>query len=360
MGIKDLFTFLKKKCPDVFKVLPLNLLKGKKVAIDAHNIMYTKMATALKDVLNETNVIIESPDKQEITKRWISSILDFAAVWTRQGCTPIFVFDGKPVAQKDKTREERKEAKVKKLKEIEELKNEIDVSDPLTHTPKMLIDLRKKMSHLTVITKEQQEELTNTFKLLGIPYRIAKYDGEQLCSMMCREGIVSAVYSKDTDNLVYGCPLLLTDYAYTKKGDNGDPVPYYTAINYDDVIKELELSKEQFVDFCITLGCDFNERMPLIGPVKGYNLIKKHGSIDKYPQDEKTLSLLDHVTCRKIFTPSKSSELTDYIYSDSVNPIFAEDAREILEQNNLSGYLGLFFNHYENMKKKKSKFVINT
>lgn len=47
------------------------------------------------------------------------------------------------------------------------------------------------------------------------------------------------------------------------------------------VIKELEITPEQFIDVCILCGCDYCPKIGGIGPTRALALIKKHGSIEK-------------------------------------------------------------------------------
>jgi len=47
------------------------------------------------------------------------------------------------------------------------------------------------------------------------------------------------------------------------------------------VIKELEITPEQFIDVCVLCGCDYCPKIGGIGPTRALALIKKHGSIEK-------------------------------------------------------------------------------
>ncbi len=358
MGILNLNDILKKHAPEAYnKVVPLTSLKGEKVAIDAHNVMYTTMAIAHKEVLGRTNVIVEDVDKEDVFNTWARGILDFALIWIKQGITPIFIFDGKPIKEKDKTREKRKDAKDKVVNSIKELKESIDVKDELTHTPMMMTELRKKMSQLTYVTKDNEERLIQVLQCLNIPYAKAKYDGEQLCSMLCLQGVVKAVYSKDTDNLVYGCPIVIKNYSYSRKNEEGVVVPYYETIIYKEVLEELKMNKDEFTDMCISLGCDYNQRISGYGPVKVYNLIVKYKNIDKYPIEEKKVKSLDHVNCRNIFKEEKYDCLIDKCTSFNIKTEFDSQARDMLESYNLSGYINAFYSYYTQMN-KKPKFII--
>ena len=50
-------------------------------------------------------------------------------------------------------------------------------------------------------------------------------------------------------------------------------------IEYKDAIAGLDMTKEQFIDLCILLGCDYCESIKGIGQATAFKLIKEHGSL---------------------------------------------------------------------------------
>merc|ERR1711937_849293 len=51
--------------------------------------------------------------------------------------------------------------------------------------------------------------------------------------------------------------------------------------NAEKLLEDLEMSREQFVDMCILLGCDYCDSIKGIGPKKAFELITKHKSIEE-------------------------------------------------------------------------------
>lgn len=47
------------------------------------------------------------------------------------------------------------------------------------------------------------------------------------------------------------------------------------------MLKELDLSEEQFIDLCILCGCDYTPKIGGVGPVRALSLIRKHGSLER-------------------------------------------------------------------------------
>jgi flap endonuclease-1 len=71
----------------------------------------------------------------------------------------------------------------------------------------------------------------------------APCEAEAQCAALCRSGKIYATATDDMDALTFRTPILL-------KGFNTKKEPIYE-INYDEMLKELELTYEQFVDLCI-------------------------------------------------------------------------------------------------------------
>lgn len=78
MGIKYLNRFLRKKCPESIGYIKLNELTGKKIAIDISIYLYKYEAD---------NVLLEN-------------IYLMLATFRHHGIIPVFIFDGKPPAEK--------------------------------------------------------------------------------------------------------------------------------------------------------------------------------------------------------------------------------------------------------------------
>ena len=75
------------------------------------------------------------------------------------------------------------------------------------------------------------------------------------------------------DALTFATKILL-------RGVNNKKEPIYE-INYDDMLKELEMTYDEFVDLCILCGCDYTDSIQGVGPITAFKLIKEHGTIEK-------------------------------------------------------------------------------
>lgn len=84
--------------------------------------------------------------------------------------------------------------------------------------------------------------------LLGIQYHNSSGEAEVSCAALQRDNIVDAVYTADSDVLVYGCTRMIRRIINYESVD---------VLNYTFIREELDLTHEQFVRFCVLMGCDF-------------------------------------------------------------------------------------------------------
>eukprot|EP01133_Synstelium_polycarpum_P019474 gene19474-23325_t len=130
-------------------------------------------------------------------------------------------------------------------------------------------------SHLQV-TRKQNEECMKLLTLMGVPIVQAPCEAEAQCAELCKAGKAWATGSEDMDSLTLGATILLRRLSFAEARKL--PIMEF---ELSKVLEGLELTHEQFIDLCIILGCDFCDTIKGIGPKKGYDLIKKHGTIEE-------------------------------------------------------------------------------
>lgn len=277
--------------------------KGKRLAIDAPLWMRSFMATSQKTVSQHTSVIEGPPDRSEVLKLWLSRALEYIKTFLSLGITPVFVFDGTAVPDKNDTREKRQEAKEKVENEIIYLEEEQKRYDILMVPEEITIRLRDLYSQQSFISREEIEVLMTALQGIGIPVIQATGEAEQLCSLLSIEGICEAVISKDRDCYAFGCPYLITDISPTR-WNNGVRDRSITRSALADILSTIDMSFETFVDFCIMSGCDFNTNIYKVGGVKCYEYLKECKSLNNLPESftsKHSLAPLNIERCREIF-----------------------------------------------------------
>ena len=383
MGIGKLNELLRSKCRSVFVPRPLTQFSGKRIAIDANNWIYTTLSVAHRRVVDVTDVAVSDPDRSQILKLWLTSVMDSVCLWLTYGITPVFVFDGEYPEEKEETRRQRREKKQSLFSEIVKLKEELRSLDILSRTPEHINRLRSLMRQCFYLDPVELELLKSLLHGIGIPILRAKSEAEQLCASLCIEGKVTAVFSADTDTLIHGCPLLLTEFTETViSPETESKVHQVMTVSLRDVLQSLEIPFSTLVDLAIMAGCDYNESIKQLGIERAFKLMKTYRSIDYLPRVAGNPHLLDfkqtpcclpetykgekltydlrvlkHETCRRLFAYCPSVKLLaneeregqslDFLLN--VKNVLGERGRDILSQYNLIRYLSRLVLLYKNL-----------
>ena len=297
MGINGLNKFLRQKCPSVFVETHLSEFRYKKCAVDISLFIF-KYKTIFGD-------------------DWLASIINLVCCLKRNQIHACFIYDTSAPVEKQAERQERKDKRVKLEARILALEEALEKAKTTNCVDQILYDLIKEevkprlllvnkprinlaqveeeiqriKKQVVCITKKDIDDTKNILDLLGVPHFQANMEAETTCADLCIRGDVDMVISEDTDVLAYECPVFCT------KINTGTDT--CVIINYNKVLEELDFTKEQFLDFCIMCGTDYNENIFKIGPVKSYNLIKTHKTIDSLKLPD--ISCLNHVRCRELF-----------------------------------------------------------
>jgi flap endonuclease-1 len=180
------------------------------------------------------------------------------------GLKPMYVFDGKPPELKGAELSKRLEKREAALKQAEGLKE--------TGTAE---DISRFERRTVKVTKEQNEEAKKLLKLMGIPCIDAPCEAEAQCAFLAKHDKCYAAASEDMDTLTFGTPVLLRHLTASDQKKN--PV---TEVNLSKALDGLGLNKDEFIDLCILLGCDYCEPIRGVGPTTALKLVKEYRSIE--------------------------------------------------------------------------------
>lgn len=308
MGVKGLNQLLKRMCGQShISLVPICNYSGKKIAIDA----------SLYICIFKTR------------QNYVYSIVEFLTLLRENNIHPFFVFDGVAPVEKRHERIERAEKRNAARNRITSLERDLDVykvtgelSYNLQHidvkvrklVPTKISVVRiqeyidKLKSQVLSLRPQDFDTMKSILSAFGIPFTSAEGEGEFLCSSLARHGLVDAVMTCDTD--VLPC---LTPSMITKIEGN-----YFHVTTLADILENLQLSTNEFIDLCIMCGTDFNTNIPKIGPVRAYELISTYKSIDLFPKDV-DISPLSHIRVREIFHDSDNKPLITVPFCDIPN-----------------------------------------
>lgn len=131
-------------------------------------------------------------------------------------------------------------------------------------------DLRKAEARLIKPQAHHYLAVRAYLEGLGARCVVAPTEAEKECAKLCASGEVDIAITDDSDALPFGATRVCFQY--------GRHDAYI--VELDKVLAALGLSLDAFRHFCVMCGCDFVERIPFVGPVKAFPLIKEHGSIE--------------------------------------------------------------------------------
>jgi flap endonuclease-1 len=334
MGIKSINEFLKEKSPTAYIIDTLSKFGGYRIAIDGYNYLYTIMCSANKSVIYKTTDLLADIPREPIVNKARHMLIIFILQFMANGIIPVFVWDGTPLEEKKECKIKRKKDKDDVIEKISILKSKLEMQGPLFRSKQDMDKLRQHLSQCNSLQPGEVEHFQELVSSLGFPSLRAEFEGEQLCSSLAREGLVAGVWSTDTDNYALGTPILIS--GFDSYDSDGNVLVEITDLR--QVLKDMDKSHNFLVDLCIMCGCDFNQRIPRIGPANAFKLLEKHGSLDMVIENEKDkpTHMLKHDVCRRLFAyqPSKLTE-NELNFSYST---FTENISSIIDQYDLEDH----------------------
>eukprot|EP01029_Cantina_marsupialis_P028643 TRINITY_DN777817_c0_g1_i1.p1 TRINITY_DN777817_c0_g1~~TRINITY_DN777817_c0_g1_i1.p1 ORF type:complete len:382 (+),score=145.79 TRINITY_DN777817_c0_g1_i1:46-1191(+) len=266
MGIKSLTKTISEEAPDAVKEVTMKSLVGRTVAIDASMAIYQFLVAVRSAGEGGAPAAMLMNEAGEVTSH-IQGMLSRTVKLMEFGLKPVWVFDGKAPDMKSGELQKRREMKAKAQKELEDAKERGDTED---------ID---RFSKRTVsMNSDHQADCKKLLRLMGVPVVESPGEAEAQCAALAKAGKVYAAASEDMDTLTFDAPVLLRRLTRTDAGSSKPKQPILE-FKVDKVIEGLNLTREQFVEFCILCGCDYVDSIRGVGPKTALKLIKEHGSL---------------------------------------------------------------------------------
>ena len=318
MGIKNLKKFLRENFPDTIKHIHITDFIQEKIAVDISSFIYKYKAVSGDD-------------------GWLNFFPSLICAMKRFNIHAVFIFDGVPPPEKDKEREKRKEAKNKLEDTVMNISVELDIYKNTQQATPLLLEtmekikksnektakvsrllhagkkkdynyidvdaieefIGKKEKQIVNITKDDIDDIKKMLSLFGVPFIQAPGEAEALGAYLVSKEKVKAILTEDTDVLAYGTKIFISDFN-TSTGE-------CDVIYLDEVLEALEYTFQEFRDFCIMCGTDYNDNIPGYASGKVFKFINKYRSIEEFikAEDEKKKPLdykvLNHVRSRELF-----------------------------------------------------------
>ena len=213
----------------------------------------------------------------------------------KRNIIPIYVFDGTPPELKNNVLSNRKKNRIKAYEKM--LK---------ANTEEERIKYFKRCVN---ITNEQIKQSQELLELMGIPFIIANEEADSQCAYLSKKGLVDGVYTEDMDILTFGAKKIIRNLTSYKKST--------IEISLSDILSKLDLNYDNFIDFCILLGCDYCNGINDIQPNILFKYFKEVKDINK------TLELLkkdgyrvpdklNYEKSKEYFLECRSNKYIDY------------------------------------------------
>ncbi|AYV75259.1 MAG: putative 5'-3' exonuclease [Terrestrivirus sp.] len=265
MGIKGLVKWIKTYAPSGIEMINFDKMKNKRLGIDASILMY-RAELAIKGSGFEMR-----NNKGDITSHLY--VIFFNTIKMLQNnILPIYVFDGKPNELKNKILEER-EIKKEKIREL--IKNK-----------KLTKEQANKLELQTFcINNKMHDDLVKMLSLMSIPYIQAESEADSLLAYMNTNGYIDGVISEDTDICIFGATDLYKNVFTHMNIKRKNLIEH---IQYQNILKELKWSRNQFVTLAILLGCDYAPHLKGIGMVTATELVNNKKSLEEISQEHTT------------------------------------------------------------------------
>lgn len=234
-------------------------MTGRTLAIDASTNLY-QFLIAIRDqsgagLTNEAG---------EITSH-INGFLSRTLKLLEAGAKPVYVFDGKAPDLKAHELDKRREMRADAEKELAKAQDEGDDDK-----------VRKLVGRTVRATRKQNEDVKTLLRLMGIPVIESPCEAEAQCAELCKGKKVYAAATEDMDSLTFGATRLVRNLFVPEAKKR----PIYD-VDLAVAIEQLGVTMDQFIDFCILCGCDYCDKIKLVGPENAIRLIIEHGTIEK-------------------------------------------------------------------------------
>lgn len=310
MGINKLNATINRECKHlVDDAVPISQFAGLSVAVDidipvhkCHSVEFEKASQRITRLDQEINV-------EKVAKKTISSVMKWISRhFVQNGVKPVIIFGGAPPEAKlVYTAPKRKKPVNKAKKQLKEYKESLATVEKLNVEQVDTMD--DILNHTRELPKGFNQQLYEALESKGYPRLRAVSEAEELCTKLCRDGHVGAVYSTDTDNILRRCPMLITKLTWSKEDGSLIATVYrYT----EELPHSLGFSYETFVDYCIMMGCDYNHRVDGMRESDIIEYLLYYGSIEAIEQGEGVdLSILNYQECRLLLTERPLEQCCD-------------------------------------------------
>ena len=342
MGIKDLNTYLRKEEISCFITISLTTFSEQRIAIDGLNWIFTYLSSAYRRVYDKNNDPLELISQDELFKELVKELIIFNNKLMNYKITPVWIWDGISKDNKTATKIERRNSRKAMIEQRDQLRAELLKQQILERDLNLIEKYKRLVLNTAFISRDNIEKLKKITEEIGLPTIHAEDEAENLASSLAVQRKISAVWSSDTDTYPLGAPIVVKGF------ENINGILHIKGVYTLLMLKHLDMTHDEFRDWCILLGTDFNNRLEKIGPSKSRMLIEKFSSLENIEANTKhNLTFINYKEVRKQLTPYETNHTCDDFQVKK--DIKEENLRNILDIREMS----LFYNNIIDLPRSK-------
>ena len=247
-----------------FKQIELKSLANKTIAIDTFNMLYQFLAS-----IRQANGEQLQDSYGNITSH-LKGLFNRLTYFKKNNIKAIFVFDGEPLALKEKTRQIRRGKKEEAEKKMIEAKQNEDYEEAT-----------KRLKEINKLDSNMIKDAKTLIELFGFPIIDAINEGESQSAYLVNQKMAFASSSQDFDSLLFGANYLIRNLSVSQKRKIAGTSMYKDSIiefyDLEENLKKLNISLDELIIIAVLCGTDFNVGgIKGIGPKKALKLVKEN------------------------------------------------------------------------------------
>ena len=266
MGIKNLSKLLARVAPMCRSERTLDHYAGRRFAIDTPIYMYKFAALT--------------------SGRPLRCFQDQLRSLRALGIVPTYVFDGAVAPAKQEEIARRREQRAGTRSALAAARSQYESMQrntgmmtrsqlrQLSTARQTYMKLQRRVA--SIPTRAHYQQLRDFLRRENVPFVDADGDAEKVCATLLADDHADVVVTDDYDALVYMAVLA------EGRGKMAIGINRPVVVEYDvaDMLREMEVTREMFVDVCILSGCDFTSKIRGIACNRALQLIKEHNDIE--------------------------------------------------------------------------------
>jgi len=180
----------------------------------------------------------------------IESLYLLISIFRKYSIVPIFIFDGKPPAEKRELLNQRKINKVEAESKYAEMKTIMESITDANELQKIQHEMDLLKRQFVSITNDDIQSAKTLMEYYGVKYYVATGEADHLIAYLVKSKKAWGCLSDDMDMFVYGCTHVYRHISLLN----------HTVIYYDTtaILHDLEMTYDEFCEIMVMSGTDYN------------------------------------------------------------------------------------------------------